>query len=349
MSTTAQKIAAVLQQRLSTGGYPNDILPSERNLASEFGVARPTMRRALEEMISGAILCRLENGRLKLNADGQDLMQIGYFYPSLGSWDYEAQYLALVDVAGPLNMKVRPIYYESWHDSVFTEGVELVDAVILHPRPNIPDLLVRKLQNCGKKIWVLGYNYSQYGFPSLNFFHDQAVNKLLDYLYNEGFRNMDLINITPKSNAISNRIDQWQAFLDRIGGKGQFRDFSLADGHLPFYELRTIMRHRIETGVLDLNRLILTTTVVGATVFLRAAADLKLHAGKDYSLASIGSEMYAEMNVPAITSVDSANPIPYFRSYLQWLASGEPWRGKLFQEADDCKLITGESIIRTNS
>lgn len=349
MDTTAQKIATALRQRLSEGGYPDDILPSERNLASEFGVARPTVRRALEDMVADSVLLRLENGRLKLASDGSELMQVGYFYPSLGSWNFENQYLTLSEIAGPFNMKIRPIYYDSWNDPAFTEGVDSVDAVILNPRPNIPDLLVRKLRNCGKQIWVLEYDYSEYGFPSLTFFPDRAVDLLLDYLYEQGFRDVDLVNVTPKGNSITNRFIRWQAFLDRTGGKGQYWDFSLTDGHLPFCELCDIMRHRIEDGAFDLNRLILSTTIAGATIFLRAAADLGLYAGKDYSLASINGERHAELNVPAITSVDSAKSHPYFRNYLQWLASGKPWEGALFQEADDYRLIPGESIIRSKN
>ncbi len=346
MATTSQKIAEVLRQRLGSGGYPENLLPSERDLAAELGVSRPTLRRALESMLEDDILHRQENGRLKLNGHDRRLKQIGYFYPSLGSWHYEEQYQLLSGIAGEFGMKIRPIYYDFWADPALTEGFEAVEAIILHPRPNIPDWLIRKLQNCGKPVWVLEYDYSGHGFPSLHFFPDRTIGKLLDYLASEGFRDMELINITPRSSAIDNRIFAWEKALRTSGGKGRFCDFSLADGHLPFRELRDIMRRRIQDSFFDMNRLILTTTIVGATVFLRAAADLGLAAGRDYSLASIGSEMHAEMNVPAITSIDSANPLPYFRRYLQWLAGGGPWEGELLWEADDCTLIEGESIIR---
>ncbi len=347
MRTTYKNIITVLQQRLEEGEYIDSVLPSERELAAEFSVARLTVRRALDSMLQSGQLLRQENGRLKhLTDEKQQMTRIGYFYPSLGSWDYELQYLALREIAGEFHMKICPIYYDFWNDPSLTEGLDSVDAVILHPRPNIPDWIVRKLQNCGKSVWVLGYNYSAYGIPSLTFFPNKAVNKLLDFLAAEGFYEMDLVNITPMSNAIENRVTLWQNFLSDHNTSGHFWDFSLADGHLPFCELRDIIRSRISRKIIDLKRLVLCTTLPAATVFLRAAADLGFYAGKDYSLASIGTEAHAEMTVPTITSVDSANPYPYFRSYLKWLASKEPWKGELFQEAEECKLIQGESIIR---
>lgn len=347
LRTSAKNIITVLKQRLEAGEYVDSLLPSERELATEFSVARLTIRRALDTMLNEGHLHRMENGRLKhSNSTDQYIMRIGYFYPSLGSWNYELQYLALREIAGEFKMKICPVYYDFWNDPSLTEGLDSVDAVILHPRPNIPDWLVRKLQNCRKPIWVLGYNYSEYGFPSLTFFPDRAVNQLLDYLAGEGFKDIDLVNITPLSNAITNRITLWESFLDNNGGKGRFWDFSLADEHLPFCELRDIMRNRIQKRIIGMDRLVLCTSFPGAAVFLRAAADLGLFAGKDYSLASIDCEAHAEMTVPTITAMDSANPSPYFRNYLEWLASGKPWEGELFREARDCNLIPGDSIIR---
>jgi hypothetical protein len=323
------------------------MLPSERELATEFGVNRVTVRRALDVLLNEGCLCRQQNGRLKYSStDERYIIRVGYFYPSLGSWDYETQYLTLRTLSSDFKVKICPIYYDFWNDPSFTEGLNSVDAVILHPRPNIPDWLIRKMQNSGKPIWVLGYNYSGYGFPSLNFFPDMAINKLLDYLAGEGFNDIELVNITPQSNAVANRITLWEDFLRNHGGKGRFWDFSFTDEHLLFCELRDVMRNRIERRMIDINRLILCTTFPAATVFMRAAADLGLFAGKDYSLASIGSEGQAEMVVPTITAVNNADPYPYFRRYLQWLVSGKPWTSELFQEAGDCTLIPGESIIR---
>ena len=45
------RIAAVLRDRICTGGYPpGSLLPSEHALSAEFGVVRNTMRRALAEL-----------------------------------------------------------------------------------------------------------------------------------------------------------------------------------------------------------------------------------------------------------------------------------------------------------
>lgn len=58
---TARNITSVLKQRLEAGEYIDAMLPSERELATEFSVARVTIRRALDDLLSEGHLQRMGN------------------------------------------------------------------------------------------------------------------------------------------------------------------------------------------------------------------------------------------------------------------------------------------------
>lgn len=80
-----EQIAVTLRQRIKTGVYgPNDLVPDQVNLASEFGVSRMTVKKALDQLITeGLIYTRRGDGtyvmgdiplRLKSNAPAKEHM-----------------------------------------------------------------------------------------------------------------------------------------------------------------------------------------------------------------------------------------------------------------------------------
>jgi DNA-binding FadR family transcriptional regulator len=54
----ADEIAAALKQRISAGEWGADRIPPERDLAEEFGVARNTIRRAVDHLEQAGIVAR---------------------------------------------------------------------------------------------------------------------------------------------------------------------------------------------------------------------------------------------------------------------------------------------------
>ena len=92
--------------------------------------------------------------------------------------------------------------------------------------------------------------------------------------------------------------------------------------------------------------MLLATSWPAAQIFVRAAADLGLRAGEDYSLALIDGENQAEFHVPAITSLERIDLTEHFRRYLRWMRSGEAWSGELYCEITEYRLHRGESVIR---
>jgi len=57
--TVYSQIAKILEKKYIQNGRPGDRLPSENNLAKDFGVNRHTIRRAVDELVSAGILVRL--------------------------------------------------------------------------------------------------------------------------------------------------------------------------------------------------------------------------------------------------------------------------------------------------
>src|SRR5271156_754624 len=54
---TGQDITRILRERLESRQYvTGDFLPPERQLSKEFGVTRPTLRRALEPLVKEGLL-----------------------------------------------------------------------------------------------------------------------------------------------------------------------------------------------------------------------------------------------------------------------------------------------------
>ncbi len=344
-NATSEGIVAILRQRLSDGSYADNVLPSTRELTRQFNVARPTVQRALNRLQETGELTRLGVRKLAgCAATRKQAFPVGFFYTCHFGIDQPNGSETIFRAAADSGTRVRPIYFQDWNDPALTEGIDSVEAIILNPHPQLPNWLKVKLQTCGKPVLVLAYDYSEHGFLSLSFFPRRAIDKLLDHLLACGIRDMDLVNLTPPSSVTEERRDRWQAALERSGGQGRFFDFSLTDGHIPFPELVTLFQRRIETGEFDLNRLILGLTMPAAVVFMRAAANLALYAGRDYSLASIDGEHQSELCVPSITSIESADVYPYYRRCLEWMKSGEPWPGNLLWEADDVRLVAGESL-----
>ena len=55
--TASETVAEAIRARIATGALrPGDMLPSERSLLDEFGVARPTMREALRILESDGLV-----------------------------------------------------------------------------------------------------------------------------------------------------------------------------------------------------------------------------------------------------------------------------------------------------
>ncbi len=343
----AQYIAENLMARLNEGVFPDGLLPSERDLAQEFGVARLTIRRALDNLLAADLIRRLPNGRLisdaALIARG---FQVGFLVPHTNSFDFSAHLQMLRNAAQIESVRIRTMVYESWHDPLLLYACENCDALILIPRPGVPLWLQKKLTGLNKPVLVIEGDLAQCGIPSFNMFIGRAVEKIMDYLRECGHNDVDLLNISGWGHVQRTRREIWREQLKKHGGKGDLFDFSLPDNTLPPEHLRDCFRRQLQNQAIHLDRVLLATAWPTAQIFVRAAADLGLQAGKDYSLALIDGETQAEYSVPSITCLERIDMTETFRRYLRWMRSGNKWDGELNCEIADYRLNPGESIIR---
>ncbi len=342
---TAKNIEKILRQRLQEAVYADGVLPSERSLANEFGVARPTVRKALDALLHSGIIARRKNGRLQNEHPECNKMRVGYFIPVLNSDNYYAHYLALEQAAEDTAVQIQTVFYGSWHDPVLCESYNIVDALILIPCSDLPEWMIRKLHSLKKPILILEWDLSKLGFLSFSLFPRHGLRVLLNYLIEQGYHDIDLLSVIPLNPVAKTRREEWRNAIAEVSGTGRFWDFSSNGGVLPFQELRRIFRKHIQDGAFDFRRPLLCVTMAAATVFARAARDCGLTAGIDYSLAAFDGELQAEYHTPAITSLERTDPYSYFKYYLDWLQRSVPWEGSLFWEADQVILQKGESII----
>ena len=343
MRTSPKDIGELLWQSLENGVYPNDQLPSERDLAEEFAVSRQTIRAALQPLLETGRLKRLANGRL--TGSGQTKV-VFFFFPAMVSQDCASHYETLRDCTQELNLQLRPVFYANWLDPTLIQGINKADIIVLLPFDNMPPWLTQKLRRCGKPVLVLEYDESCHGLLSVDLFPEKGMETLLGYLDAQGFRDMNLLNIFSPSMVVNRRRSVWQRWLKNHGGKGLAFDFIVPARVQMVHELRAMLRKCIQAGKLPMNRLMLCTTLQAAQLFIRAAADLGMQAGRDYSVASIDGELETSVSTPAITSIDRADAHPFFTRFLRWALSGQPWSGPLYEQIPEVILIEGETIVR---
>ena len=344
MRTSIKEISEILRKSLENGFYPNGQLPSERDLAEEFSVSRQTIRAVLSQLLqSDERVQRLPNGRLIHKGQTKTII---FFFPVMISHDCASHFSALWNCAQELNLALRPVYYSDWLDPSLVQGINKADIIVLLPSVKLPPWLVNKLQRCGKPVLVLEFDESSHGLLSVDFFPEQGMEVLLQYLDNQGFKDINLLNVYPVSEVISRRQQVWQKWLRTHGGKGTPYDFIVTPRLHMDDEQCALLRKGIQTGKLPLNRLLLCTTQRAAWLLIRAAADLGLQAGRDFSVACIDGELQAAFSTPSITSIERADPRPFFMRFLTWALSGQPWTDSLYVQVPDVHLIEGESIIR---
>ncbi len=346
MRTTFKHIAELLTTRLGTGFYMEDLLPSERELAIEFSVSRPTIRRALNQLLADGLLQRREHGRL---AGAHPKLLAGFFFPAMVSRDNAAQYEMLKLCAEEFNVRIRPIFYASWHDPSLTEGIAASEAIIVIPQQIPPNWMIQKLRQCGKPVLMLECDLSEYGLLSFDLFPKANVERLLQYLLDQGFRDMNLLNISHNDIVVNQRRAMWQGWLNRHNGNGRFFEFLVPNRVQESDELRLLFRESIVSGAFPLDKLVLCATFPAAQLLVRAAADVGLVAGQDYSVACIDGEMQAAISYPSITAIERANARMFYQRFFQYMVSGKVWSGSLYEANPEIILIKGESIIRDNT
>jgi GntR family phosphonate transport system transcriptional regulator len=150
------QIARILETEFVKNGMPGDRLPSEGNLAEQFGVNRHTLRRAVDELISAGMLERLHG--------------IGVFV-SEKHLDYK--------------LKSKTRFTQTLHDLGMTTDCEVMRKNVIEAPKGVADAL--KLQNKRDILWIDTLRYAD-GIPLCVISHFLPLSPFGDSLrdYNGG-------------------------------------------------------------------------------------------------------------------------------------------------------------------
>ncbi len=342
------EVAEILEKRISDKTYSPNALPSERKLAIQLGVSYLTARKAVQSLIKEGVLQRnSRNGRLASNSTSSKKhrsLSIGFLMPpsiwaAQHSWLYE-----VTELVREQRGILRPITYFNVSDPVIFEAIDGdFDGLFVILPPEIPTLLLDRLEKKRKKIVILWRDLTHLGIPSIENAPPRFIGKLLDHLAGLGHRRIDCLNTQREESVVRERIEHWNLGIEKRKIYGRLHH-SVPRPFVPGLQpTRDFVSSIIDDGELKTNALFCVTTSQ-AWAAMRACQDKGLIIGKDISICGFGEMDIATMLMPTVTVVQPAERKPFLEMGLDWIEhQGRNWSRPLRLEPEDVPLFIGES------
>ena len=213
-------VARLLETRIRDGEYGATALPAERELATELGVSRVTIRRVLHDLESRKVLKRLANRRLVsafTAKAGSSQSPMAILMPSMVngvvSSDQMQWYHALAAVAMESDQRVQLHHYFNWGDRIVTEVLRDFEHIFLIPSAEAMSPEVRALIEEKSGLVSLSVDMTDFNVPSILSFRPEDVDRVLEHLGNQGYSRMDCLNVQGRDSVINYRIQRWREWL----------------------------------------------------------------------------------------------------------------------------------------
>lgn len=341
----ASQIIEVLERRIKHGDYLIKELPTERELAYEFGVSNLTARRVYQKLIEKKLLAKKPNGRPIIRTDSPlKQMQIAFLAPAF-SQHIDRWRLAIQFATEKFNSFLRPFYFLHWDDPIIVNDLANFDGAFVLPivEEPIPQKVLEQFCKRMPPVVSLDVDLSPYGIPTLEMMPPVFVQSLLDYLFSIGHRSIHCLSVYYRSTVIQSRINQWQIWKAARGIDGELIDVILTGPKASSFQGAYETVKNLLKKPLTCTALLCTTTpcAMGA---MRACIEEGIMVGKDLSICSIDGEGYAPYLHPSLTCLDNADPFPYVAVCLEWMQrGGENWIGPLKMAPTTPTLFYGES------
>ncbi|MDD5349298.1 MAG: GntR family transcriptional regulator [Chthoniobacteraceae bacterium] len=342
-----KRIADSLRERILHGNYVIKPIPSERQLAEEFGVNYMTVRRGLQLLERDQLIVRQPNGRMQVKRIQQGAkkhLNFALLLPTLASQALEVWRTAIAQATEGLLCSVRPMLYMNWDDTVLIDAVDGFDGVFLSPFPTPPpDAIAARLRQPEHPVVVIDNDFSKYGIPSIRMFPPVYVQQLLNHLESLGHTKIGCFNTQPGDSEIHERIDQWRFWMGIHGFSGRLIDSAVPPHVSPILHAYELMNevlsnpHREETAWF----FITTPAALGA---MRAILDHGLLPGRDLAICAANGEGLAPMLNPPLTALEAGDPTPFISYCLNWMSKpDQKWLGPLLMQPPEVPLIIRES------
>lgn len=340
------QFSEVIEARIRRGDYVVRDLPTELELAREFGASRKTARRAMQELIQKGVVVREPYGRLAVNrkhARVKGRLQVAFLSMAFYSTHVEHWRFAVSRAAERIGALVRPLDFVHWDDPVISEALEHFDGVFMMPSSEmIPESLIERLSSA-RHLVSLENNLSQWDIPSIRLLPPRFIEMLGNHLHELGHRHIDCLNTQPVDHVIEQRLDQWLLWqrMRRVEGRVIREPVKPYEHAAPkAYE---VMSRLLDAGEFTATGLVCLTNAaaVGAT---RALLERGIQVGKDVSVCAMEGENYSRYQWPSRTVLEIPDPDVYVEVCMDWFAkrTGD-WIGPKLLEPSSVNLFKGES------
>ncbi|HAI12395.1 MAG TPA: hypothetical protein DCM28_11870 [Phycisphaerales bacterium] len=343
------KVVRLIERRLKHGDYTLGGLPGEERLASEAGVSRMTVRRALDHLEGEGILNQQTNGRRTVNWDRlgpQSMVRVAFLAPAYDSTLINNLRVATSRAVDECGGMLRPIDYVHWDDPVVLDVFEAFDGVFLVPQADkIPDRVMKSLAGQSHRVVVLDSDMSEFGVPSICCFPYVFIQRMLDKLAELGHTQIDCFNTQPQTNMIQKRIWQWELWHSTHQTTGELINEPVEAYQNAADHAYEVMSKRLASGYKPKAMICLTEhAALGAYA---ALYDHGLKVGEDVSLMSIGEGAGGQFLRPSLYSLQAPDPKPYVRYAYNWMAQkdrSQQWNGPLLMQPPEPLFFEGTSI-----
>lgn len=354
---TQTRIAVeLIRKRLQHGDHASARLPGERQLATELGLSRPTVRKAIQQLADEGLLARGSTGRLSAVDNASDggrrpliaFLYPGHIAPESALWR-DGVYLA-AEARGAI---VRSIGYQHYGDAVISEAIEGFDGVFLLAQSDesLPKPLLKRMTSGRARVVVLDQDMSALDLRSVIVFPFSSGDKLLDHLRSLGHRRIDCLNVSVMNPVIEARIAGWRAYLARHDLAGELVSKSENGTIASAYKLMA-SRYAKKAGKDKKGKpparpapvaAVYGVTVHAAIGAMRAAHEAGLRIGRDVSICAVNDEGLGPYLVPSLTSLQTPPRDRYLTKAVGWIIGKSGWGTPSLQQPKEAPLFIGES------
>ncbi len=340
------KLEAILEERITRGDYMLVDFPAERKLAAAFNVTQMTARKAVKNLERRGLLLRQKNG--SVTATGKQNPTAVFLAPAVfSSHIFRFQHL-LHRSASESGWQLRTVLYMHWDDVVIEEALERFDGVFLYPvRETVSERLTELLQKTKTPVIALGIDLSKWGVP---FFVDQPNNAaalMVDYLYEQGYQEIDFLLTQPGEECNQTLIEQWRNRLKYHGLTGKCFNFSV-ESYGDSYE----QAFRCVSSLLKQNkfqsRCLLGASMAEAVGACRALASHGIQPGREIAVSCVHKTRggIGDYYIPSITGVEAPDCKEILRKYFNWMANPEACPPEeMAYTGEPGRVFPGESVV----
>jgi DNA-binding transcriptional regulator YhcF (GntR family) len=342
-----KRIADTLRRHILYGNYAIKPIPSERQLAEEFGVNYMTVRRSFQTLLKEQLLMRQPNGRMRVKRVQQGAkkhLNFAFLMPTMFSHALELWRNAIERATAGRTCIVRPLLYMHWDDPILIDSLEGFDGIFLSPIPEpLPNSMANRLREPHHPVAVVDHDFTHHGIPSIRLFSPSFVQKLLNHLESLGHAEIGCFNTQPEDSEVLARIEQWRLWMaiHRLPGRlisSPVRAHGDPMPHACEVMNKILAGERKETAWFCIT----TPAAVGA---MRAMLDHGLMPGRDLAVCTANGERVASLLNPPLTALEAMDPTPFVNYCLDWMSKGggAPWQGPLLMQPAEVPLIIRES------